>query len=269
LVGLGVGDERDLGTRALEALGRADRVLAESYTSLWPPGTRERLSALLGKEVQSVSRAELESERVVLEPLQQGLTVALVVGGEPLAATTHLSLRLAVERAGHAWRLYHHSSILTAAASLVGLSHYKFGRTVSLPLFSERIRPDSSYDGILSNDRSGLHTLVLLDLDAEADRYLTAREAVGLLAQMEEARHGGVLTPGRRVAVVARVGREDPWVRVGAWERVASWDPGSPPHSLVLPARELHFLEEEALELWQRRETPAHASPIGPVERPA
>lgn len=41
---------------------------------------------------------------------------------------------------------------------------YRFGEIVSVPFFTEKWRPDSFYDKMLANKKSGLHTLVLVDI---------------------------------------------------------------------------------------------------------
>ena len=251
--GLGLRDERDLSLRATEELRRCDRVFLEEYTSRSSPGTAARLAELLSRPVETLGRAALEAERVVLEPLSRGERVGLVVVGEPFAATTHLSLRLSAERAGHTWRVLHNASILTAAPSLAGLSLYKFGRVVSLPAPHEGYEPRSPYDGIAANRAAGLHTLVLLDLDVEVGRYLEAGEALRVLASLELRYRSGVLLPGTEVVALARVGSESPEILAGPWEIVAATPLGPALHTLLLPQPPLHFLEEEALSRWRRR----------------
>ena len=260
-VGLGLRDERDLSLRALETLRGCQRVFLEEYTSRSAPGTVQRLEALLGRSVEPLERAAVESETPILSALAEQERVALVVVGEPFAATTHVSLRLAAEDRGHRWKVLHNASILTAGPSLVGLSLYKFGRTCSLPAPRENYRPRSPYETLVANTRAGSHSLVLLDLDPASARYLTAPEALGLLASLEAQWQEGVLPPGRRVVAVARVGSDDPAVAVGPWENVCRTDLGPPLHALILPGEPLHFIEEDALSRWARASPPAPAEP--------
>ncbi|EQD73770.1 diphthine synthase [mine drainage metagenome] len=251
-VGLGLRDERDLSLRALETLRGCHRVFLEEYTSRSTPGTVERLEALLGRPVELLDRADVEAETPILSALAAQEKVALVVVGEPFAATTHVSLRLAAQDHGHRWKVLHNASILTAGPSLAGLSLYKFGRTCSLPTPHENYRPRSPYEVLAQNTRAGSHSLVLLDLDPGASRYLSAPEALRLLASLETEWHEGVLPPGRRVVALARVGSDDPQVVVGPWEEVSRADLGPPLHALILPGEPLHFIEEDALSRWPR-----------------
>jgi diphthine synthase len=60
-------------------------------------------------------------------------------------------------------RIIHNASILTAIGA-TGLQLYRYGETVSLPFFTEKWKPYSYYDKVVSNRALGLHTLVLLDI---------------------------------------------------------------------------------------------------------
>lgn len=256
-IGMGLGDERDLSQHALDALRGADVVLAEQYTSRLAPGTLDRLSRLLGKGVRELSREQLESERPVLDALRKGETVALLVVGEPLAATTHLSLRLEAERLGHAWRIYHNASILTAAASFVGLSLYRFGRVVSIPHpDTEGYQPTSPYEALLANRTAGLHSLILLDIDVARGRYLSAGPALRHLGELEERFGKGVAPPTQLFCVAARMGSSTPRAWVGSRAELEGLEFGEPLHCLLLPGGPLHFLEEEALARWRNAPGP-------------
>ena len=249
-VGMGLSDERDLTLRAVDELRATPVIYAEMYTSRLAPGSLERLGEILGRPVQELSREALEAEATILEALKRSPRVALLVVGEPFAATTHVSLRRTAEAHGHRWRILHNASILTAAASLLGLSHYKFGRVVSLPYPTEHHAPTSPYEAIGANVRAGLHTLVLLDLDPAAARYLTADHALRRLGEIERERGEGILPPDRNVAVVARAGTPTAQCWYGPRRLLEGRDFGPPLHSVVIPALPLHFVEEEALRSW-------------------
>lgn len=259
-VGMGLGDEQDLTLRAVDALRAADLVVAEQYTSRLAAGSLERLERLIGKKVRELTREELESERPVLDALDRGDVVALLVVGEPFAATTHLSLRLSAEKRGYPWRILHNASILTAAASLAGLSLYRFGRVVSLPHpDTEGYQPTSPYEALAANVQAGLHSLVLLDIDAGRGRYLTADVALRHLGELEGRFHGGVAGPESLWCVVARVGTPGARAWAGPRAELESLEFGEPLHSLILPGPSLHFLEQDALERWK----------VSPREKPS
>jgi diphthine synthase len=244
-VGLGLGDERGLSARALDALRSAGEVFAEEYTSVAPAGTLGRIETAIGRSVRPLPRVSLESEAPILEALARSHRVALLVVGDPFAATTHVALRLAARRAGHTWRYVPNASILTAAAGYLGLMGYRFGRTVSLPLPAPGFAPTSPIEQIGSNRERGLHTLLLLDLAPESGRFLTAGEALGILRERDPDER--LLSNTDPVAVAARVGRDDAAGFFGEFARMRSVDFGPPLHAVVIPAPELHFEEAEAL----------------------
>jgi diphthine synthase len=243
-VGLGLDDERGLSHRAEELL-RASEVFAEEYTAVAAPGALERLSRALGRPVRRLGRAEVEGETELLRALARSDQVALVVVGDPFAATTHVALRLAAERAGHTWEYLPNASILVAAASFLGLSHYRFGRTVSLPFPAPGFAPTSPLEQIAGNRERDLHTLLLLDLAPESGRFLRADEALGILRERDpDARH---LTDEAPVAVAARVGQATAAGFFGPLQVLRRTDFGPPLHAVVVPAARLHFQEEAAL----------------------
>lgn len=256
-VGLGLGDERGLSARAWEVLQAAEEVFAEEYTSVAPDGTLDRVSAELRLRVQRLDRSLLESERPILDALDRSPRVALIVAGDPFAATTHVALRLAAERAGHTWRYVPNASILTAAAGFLGFMHYRFGRTVSLPFPTPDFAPRSPVEQVGGNRERGLHTLVLLDLRPEEGRFLTGNEALALFRERDP--DGVVLPESAPVAVAARVGRDDAAGWFGPLEELLRVDFGPPMHVVVVPAPELHFQEVAALARyrWERPERAA------------
>lgn len=252
-VGLGLHDEKGVTVRGLEEITRADVVFAESYTSTLSEGALTRLERSAGKTIKLLDRATVEDGAMILETCRSK-RVALLVAGDPMSATTHVDLRLRAAKQGTVTRVVHGVSALTAVPGLLGLQHYKFGRTTSLPFPQEGYSPTSPYDVVTENLSRGLHTLVLLDIDADSDRYMTANEGMHLLMDMER-RVGKGLTDGKTlVCVVARAGSDDCVVRAGPLGKLVDEDFGPPLHALVVPGK-LHFVEEEALEVLAGRAT--------------
>ncbi len=250
-IGLGLSDERGLSPLALDALRSSDAVFAEEYTAVAPAGTLERLADTIGRPVTLLTRPLLESEAPLLHALQKASRVALVVVGDPFTATTHVALRVAVERAGHAWRYVPNASILTAAVGFLGLSAYRFGRTVSLPFPAPGFAPRSPIEHLAANRARGLHTLVLLDLVPEEGRFLLAREGLSILRERDP--DGAAVPDSAPVAVAARVGRPDAAGWFGPFDRLRSIDFGPPMHVIVVPAADLHFEESAAIERYRIR----------------
>ena len=248
-VGLGLGDERGLPRRALDVLRTCGAIYAEEYTAVAPPGTFERLAKEVGRPIDRLSRPLLESEAPILAALAREDRIALIVVGDAFVATTHVALRIAAERAGHRWEYIPNASILTAAAGFLGLSAYRFGRTVSLPFPAPGFEPRSPLDHLAANRAGGLHTLILLDLVPEEGRFLLASEALTILRERDPG--GAIVSETTEIAVAARVGRNDSQGWFGPFARLRSIDYGPPMHVIVVPSTDLHFEESAALERYR------------------
>ncbi len=86
-----------------------------------------------------------------------------MVVGDAFCATTHSDLYLRAVKLGITVQVIHNASIISAVGCC-GLQVYRFGEVVSVPLWTEKWRPNSFYEKILQNRKSGLHTLVLVDI---------------------------------------------------------------------------------------------------------
>jgi len=244
-VGLGLHDENGITLRGLHEIEKAEVVYAESYTSALAEGSVERLAARTRKNITVLDRASVEEGTRILNDCQSK-SVVLLVAGDPMTATTHVELRLRAIGQGTTTDIVHGVSVITAVAGRLGLQHYKFGRTVSLPFPQEGYSPTSPYDLIAENLSRDLHTLVLLDIDAENDRYMTANEGMHLLLDMARRTGRSAITGDSLVCAVARAGSPDCVARAGAIRELIDLDFGGPLHSLVIPGK-LHFMEVEAL----------------------
>jgi diphthine synthase len=242
LISIGLADEKDLSLRAIEEARSCDTLYAELYTTVLDTDIH-RLSALIGKPITLLSRKGLEEASDSLIDEAEKRKVGILVGGDALSATTHAYLILEARKRGIPSKVVHGSSALTAVAE-TGLSLYKFGRTVTLPL-PEKGPPDTVLRTIAENREHGLHTLILLDIDTEANRHLTIGQAITLLLEAEkpETYNDDTLVVG-----IARLGWEDSLMKAGKAADILKQDFGDPPQSLIVPGR-LHFLEAEALKV--------------------
>lgn len=83
--------------------------------------------------------------------------------GDAFCATTHADLYLRAVKLGIKVEVIHNASIVSAVGC-TGLQVYRFGEVVSVPLWTDKWKPDSFYEKILNNMKSNLHTLILLDI---------------------------------------------------------------------------------------------------------
>jgi diphthine synthase len=161
IIGLGLGDHRDVTHRGSAAIASCDVVFLEAYTSILCVD-KSALESAFGKPIELAHRETVESESdLILGPALAGKTVGFLVVGDPFGATTHTDLLLRARGAGIPTSIVHNASIMNAVGAC-GLQLYSFGQTVSIPFFRTAWQPDSFYDRIAFNASGGLHTLCLL-----------------------------------------------------------------------------------------------------------
>jgi diphthine synthase len=245
-VGLGLHDHMGLSLQGLEEIKAADAVFLELYTSLLPDFSHESLKRLTGKKITLLHRKDLEDNggRIIFEAAEKGKTV-LLVPGDPLIATTHVTLRIEAKKRKIQTRIVHGASILSAAIGLSGLHNYKFGKSVTIPFWDENpsITP---YSVIGQNKRLGLHTLCLLDIDVENRRFLKVNDALKVLLEIEHQKNQKIISNDTLAVGVARAGSASPTVKAGFVGDLVKKEFGDPPHTLIFPGK-LHFMEAEAL----------------------
>ncbi|MEE9151334.1 MAG: diphthine synthase [Thermoplasmata archaeon] len=244
-IGLGLYDENDITLNGLDAAKGCDTLFAEFYTAKLTGTTKTRIESLIGKSIRVLKREEMEKGDTIIEAAK-GNRVGVLVAGDPMTATTHMSLRLKAKQNGIKTRLIHGASIITSAPALSGLHIYKFGKTTSLPFPKEKYFPTSPYDVVKRNLGNELHSLILLDIDEKAEKYMRANEGLRLLLDMEEDRKEGVISQDTLMCVLGSVGSEKPVVRAGYLNDLIEEDFGKGLHCLIIPGK-LHFMEAEAL----------------------
>jgi diphthine synthase len=154
-------------------------------------------------------------------------------------------VRIEAEKRGIKTRIVHGASVLSAVIGLSGLHNYKFGKSVTIP-FPDSGISETPYAVIAQNQKLGLHTLCLLDIKVEEERYLSICEALNLLLDAEARKREKVIGKNSVVVGVARAGSKNPTVKAGFPEEMLKFDFGDPPQSLIF-AGKLHFMEAEAL----------------------
>lgn len=239
-VGLGLYDERSITVRGQAALRSADRVFAETYTSRLVGATLSDLERVHDVAIEHRDRAGVEQEPTpILDAAAEGDAVFLTAG-DPMISTTHVDLRLRAHERGLETQVVHGVTAQTAASSLTGLQNYRFGPATTLPFpdsHGGESVPKSVLQTIGDNQERGLHTIVYLDIDGAAERYMRADTAADLLAAHESAPVG---------VAIARAGSPEPVVAADSLSALADRSFGGPLHLLVLPG-ECHEMEVEAL----------------------
>ena len=160
---MGPGGINGMARAAIDAAKNADYRRYEAYTALWSQDALEELENEIG-EIQKVMRPEVEEPAELLE-LAKKSSVALLIVGDPLQATTHVDLQLQALEAGVNCSVIHGISITGLVTGAIGLSNYRFGRQTTLTYPYSGWVATSPLEVIAMNRYQGLHTLALLDLD--------------------------------------------------------------------------------------------------------
>ncbi|XP_066249117.1 diphthine methyl ester synthase [Euwallacea similis] len=262
IIGLGLGDCKDITVKGLEIVKKCDRVYLEAYTSILSCGT-EALEAFYGRKLIIADRDLVEQG--ANDILQDASTsdVALLVVGDPFGATTHTDLILRADQQNIPVQVIHNASILNAAGCC-GLQLYSFGETVSIPYWTDTWKPDSFYDKIVCNFRNKLHTLCLLDIKVKEPtleslmrkkkeymppRFMSVAEAAEQLLEVigSGMKAGAEITPDSLCIGLARVGSETQKITACSLKAMTQVKLGEPLHSLIIPGPQLHPLEQEYL----------------------
>jgi len=268
IVGLGLGDPKDVTVKGLEIIKKCERVYLESYTSILTCGQKV-LEDFYGRPLIVADRELVEQGADTILADADTVDVALLVVGDPFGATTHTDFIIRAKEMNIKYQVIHNASIMNAIGCC-GLQLYSFGETISIPYWDDTWQPDSFYDKIKINRDNGLHTLCLLDIrvkeptlesimkkkkEYQAPRFMTVAEAaVQLLQIINKKRNNGIkseelaYTESSLCVGVARVGHETQSIVVCKLDQMAETNLGAPLHSLVLPATKLHPLEVEYLQ---------------------
>lgn len=225
LIGLGL-DNKEATEKGLKAIGSAEKVFAEFYTNTETIDLN-RIEEKTDSEIEKLSRKEVEQEDMIVEEGRKS-DVAFLVSGDAITATTHYDIKHRAEKEGVETKVIHAPSIFTSIAE-TGLNIYKFGRTVTLP---EEGEPESVIKYIEKNDSIGLHSLILLDINLEANE--AAEKILNMRPELSE----------REAIVLERANLENQNISTMSLEKVDDSEFGEPPHCLILPGVKSHKEEE-------------------------
>ncbi len=231
---IGTGIAFDLTLNAIEELKNSDEIYIETYTNLIEEEKIEKLEKMINKKINLLERNQVESSFLVKQA--KTAKIALLASGDPLTATTHVSLLIDAKKANISVKVIYNSSIFTVAAGKAGLQIYRFGKTASLVNPRPNYKPISALDIIRENQARNAHTLVLLDTEPKP---MDAKVALELVEA------GGLMVDA--LVVLSRLCEKDEKIIYGEIEKLKNADLGKPPFSIIIPAK-LHMVEEEYIE---------------------
>ena len=233
LISLGL-SPADLTRQAIETARACDKLYAEFYTNKKTTELKT-LESLFQKPVQEVTRADLEdrSRKIVSEAKTR--SVGIIVSGDCLTATTHLSLLQECREKGVSYKIIHGPGICNYILN-TGLQSYKFGKTAALPAGQ---LPPSLVETIRQNQSIGAHTLLLLDVQMDIPAALST-----LPSKIRPA-----LSPDTKIIACHSLGLPGETIRYSTVSKLLADQSlaKKTPACLILPGP-LHFTEEEFLQ---------------------
>src|SRR3989338_9003738 len=244
LIGIGLADETDITLKGLEIVKSCDKIYVENYTSLLQCSLRD-LGKLYGKKIILADRiaAEQKDQEIVTEAKKKD--IAFLVIGDPFSATTHIELfKLAKEKKVDV-KVIHNASVLTAVG-ITGLQLYKFGKVTSIPFLEDHPNLETPYTVLKENQQQGLHTLFLLDLKPDQNKFMTVNQALEILEKIESRKKERLVKNDTLVIGCARLGSDTAVIKAGSSEKLKKHDFGKAPHCLIIPGK-MHFTEEEVV----------------------
>ncbi|XP_019870422.2 diphthine methyl ester synthase [Aethina tumida] len=265
IIGLGLGDYKDITVKGLEIVKKCERIYLEAYTSILTCGA-DALEEFYGKKIITADRNLVETEVDEILAGSENTDIALLVVGDPFGATTHTDIILRAIQKGIKYQVVHNASIMNAVGCC-GLQLYSFGETVSIPYWMDGWEPDSFYDKIVANYEHKLHTLCLLDIKVKEPtlesltkkkieymppRFMSVSEAAQqLITIIERKRENGdnpIVTEDSLCIGLARVGSDSQQLVTCSLKAMANVDLGGPLHSMIIAGPVLHPLETDYIE---------------------
>ncbi len=249
LIGLGLENQYDITLKGLNLIRSCDIIYLENYTSLLQC-TKEDLETLYQKPIIIADRTLSENfdHKILTEAKTKN--IAFLIIGDPVAATTHIELFKQAKQQHIPVQIIHNASILTAIG-ITGLQLYKFGRTISIPFLEDVPQLETPYHVIRENLMLEQHTLCLLDLKPNLNKFMTPNQALEILEHIEKRIQEKIITPELQVIACARLGTSTQLIKSGTIQDIKKIDFGFPPYCVIIPAKKLHFIEQEMLEIWK------------------
>ncbi len=231
LIGLGLNKE-SISIEAKKELEKCEKVYLEKYTVDFPYSLDE-LEKALNKKMIFLKREDVESEIFILEAKEKN--IALLVYGDPFTATTHSQLIIFCKSKKIPFKIFHNSSIMNSVGE-TGLSLYKFGKSCSIPKWSENYKPTSFINYLKENKKIKAHSLIIVDID------ITFKEAI---FELEEASKKEKFSLPKKILVVSKIGTEKQKIIYKKISEIKN-EEIEKPFSLIIPSK-MHYLERKLL----------------------
>lgn len=249
IIGLGLRGISSLTNEENYVIRNCTKVYFETYTSISPENTISELERIYTRNIEPADRQFVEDGRELIE-IAKNEDIVLIVTGDPLSATTHNQLRADALDSGVEVEVIENASILSVVPGKVGLFPYRMGPPVSLPFVQENFAPKSVLDKIQMNKKSGLHTILLLDL--KDGRTMYPREAVEILLKLEEKYKVGVISGSDEIFSLSRVSQKGERLIYDTVQNISEAAYDLSPTVLVIPS-ELNHSESDFVSKFNKK----------------
>lgn len=233
LIGLGL-NVKGISLEGVEVLKKCKKVYLESYTVDFPY-TIENLQHVVGKKIIVLKRDQVENFEFIDEAHRKD--IGLLIYGNPLVATTHVSLLEECKASGIKTKVIHSGSILDAVSE-TGLQIYKFGKITSMPAWKKSFTPDSFMEIVKENLSINAHSLILVDIGLNFQEALTQFE-------ISLKKHKIKL---KKFIVCQSLGTNKQKIFFKTINEFKEFTGVRNPYCIIVPSEKLHHVEEEYLE---------------------
>jgi diphthine synthase len=207
LIGAGL-SPKGITIEAIDLCKNSNFVYVDMYTSFISDAKIEFIKEQIGKNVVGLYRQDMEEKASKIVDQAVNNEVCVLVGGDPLMATTHKTIFLEAKKKGVKISISHSGSILNAVIGESGLDFYKFGQITTLPNWSEHYKPMSFYNIISNNIKNNLHTILLFDYDWKSGNSVSVKEAIGILKKAESEFGKGIIRDDTFVIIMNNLSQE-------------------------------------------------------------
>jgi len=234
IIGIGLGDEKDITVKGLELVKKSDIVYLENYTSKLNCDI-SKLEKLYGKKITLANRNLVENKTEIVDNSVKK-EVSFLIIGDVFGATTHIDIVQRAREKKVKVNIVHNTSILNAIGE-TGLSLYNFGKKTSIPFDNKNVvSPIKVFE---ENLKLGLHTLFLLDLRPDVNKFMSVNEAIEYILRND-------VDENKMAVACCAIGSDKQIIKYGKLKDLKSKKFDAYPQCLIIPGK-MHFMEEEFL----------------------
>ncbi len=242
LVGIGL-TGNDLSLRAIDACKRSE-LMVDRYTCLVDDDHLNLIKKLSGKStIKVLVRRDMEEGAKDIVSKAVDRDVAVLIGGDPLMATTHKILFIEARKRNVEVEVIHSNSVLTAAIGESGLDFYRFGAIATIPKWSAHYAPVSFYETLRRNIENNLHSLLLLDYSQELAASLSIKESISILEKAEKHYKSGIIKEDTKIIVLNCLSSERQQKLFASIEKAKTLELGGP--SVIIVPAKMTSIEKE------------------------